>query len=108
MLKCLRGLMMLLPQTDAFHTLVDRLKVLSNCNYTHDSEKSTAQSVSALDEAGLLKIFGENQPSGTAPQLERGWGFMEQTPYIPQESTFSFQRELSLRNAETPTDTQST
>jgi len=105
LLKCLHGLMMLLPQTDAFHTLVDRLKSLPTCAWAESNVRDSPQSSSGLDEEKLVKIFAEARSSQTTSYSEKGWGFVE--PYPTQVSTFSFARELSLRNMD-PTETQST
>jgi len=86
LLKSLRGLVMLLPQTDAFHTLVDRLKSLPNCTCSASSE--TASGESRLDEDRLLKIFAENR----AVHIQAGKSAI--AAHFPkpltQESTFSF------------------
>ena len=63
---------MLLPQTDAFHTLVDRLKSVPNpmCTPTHVGD--LPGSVSGLEEEKLLKIFAENRSCHTKAPPETG------------------------------------
>ena len=98
--------MMLLPQTDAFHTLVDRLKSLPAFARSGANVQDLPQSSSGLDEEKLLKIFAEARTCQTS-HSEKSWGYSDQTQGPAQVSAFSLPGELSLRNTD-PTETQST
>lgn len=85
---------MLLPQTDAFHTLVDRLKCLPSCGCGSGNEE-VPRDASGLDESVLLRIFAQNRASQT--ENEKPNGVLEHE-VVPTEEGFSFRRELSLRH----------
>jgi len=85
-LKSLRRLVMLLPQTDAFHALIDRLKEPPQLHMLCQQRNRIWGP--RLDDDRLLKIFAENW----AVHIQAGKSAI--AAHFPkpltQESTFSF------------------
>lgn len=81
---------MLLPQTDAFHTLVDRLKILPACSHHVESHNDVSNG-SDLDEGHLLNLFSE-QHSNREFTPQRSFA-SEHNRGVSRHMSFSFPKD---------------
>eukprot|EP00210_Caulerpa_lentillifera_P003830 g3658.t1 len=72
LMKSLHGLLMLLPQTDAFHTLVDRLKSVPpySCNAINQQSSKEVEQEDFIDYDKLLETFVQNRSINERDQSE--------------------------------------
>lgn len=109
LMKCLHGLLMLLPQTDAFHTLVDRLKSVPPYTCNPVLQQGAREEEKFVDQEQLLQTFIQNRTvmEGGRNENKRAAGSMESQGHSildtkDQSSPGSLSPPLSRLSSERP------